>query len=308
MQRAAKKRIDAYVAAGTELVKCKICGFPGKDLTSHIGQFHMMPVAEYKKKFSCGTESVSVPEYVVGQSKRFSGANNPGFQHNGKLSVYSKNNAHFCEDDKQKAIEKNSVSCKTNGNHSTTLQYWRNLGFDEETATKERSARQVTFSLALCIEKHGEEEGRKIWQERQTKWLKSYPFSNYSQVSQKLFWAIQQQIGEMYGPIRFAEWNPVTQQKETEAINHEEVLALNGKSIKPDFLVIDRFVVIEFDGDYWHQRDSVMDDTTNKSRSETRDQVLIEAGYRVFHVKERDYRANPENTAKMCIEFISNEN
>jgi hypothetical protein len=304
MQRSSKKKLDAYAVAGTVLIYCKICGFPGKDLAGHIGKLHM-PVAEYRKQFSCGSEAIRVPEYLKGQSERYRGEKNPGFNHGGLLSVFSKNNPKYSDEAKRTAIEKSSISCKTNGNHSSTLQYWLNRGFDEQTAIEKQSERQSTFSLDLCIQKHGETEGRKIWQERQTKWLKSYPFSNYSQISQKLFWQIYNVIGEKFGPVMFAELNRQTMTKESKGKNHEIVLELNGKSIKPDFLVVDRNAVIEFDGDYWHERDMIMDDKTNKTRSETRDLALTAAGYRVLHIKEREFNANLQSTIDKCINFIT---
>ena len=49
-------------------------------------------------------------------------------------------------------------------------EYWIKKGFSEEDAIKQVSKDQSTFSLDKCIEKYGEEDGRKRWQERQDKW------------------------------------------------------------------------------------------------------------------------------------------
>ena len=49
-------------------------------------------------------------------------------------------------------------------------EYWIEKGFSEEDAKKKVSNIQTTFSKEKCIEKHGNEKGLVIWQERQNKW------------------------------------------------------------------------------------------------------------------------------------------
>ena len=53
------------------------------------------------------------------------------------------------------------------------INYWLNKGYSEKEARANISKSQSTFSLEKCIAKHGEIEGKKIWQARQKKWLKS---------------------------------------------------------------------------------------------------------------------------------------
>ena len=70
--------------------------------------------------------------------------------------------------------------------------YWLNKGYSNEEAVKLRSERQNTFSLEKCLKKHGEENGRKIFVQRQNNWQKSLYKngklkSGYSEVSQELF-------------------------------------------------------------------------------------------------------------------------
>ena len=36
----------------------------------------------------------------------------------------------------------------------------------------------VTFSLKICIEKHGEIDGKEMWLNRQEKWIKNYNCTN----------------------------------------------------------------------------------------------------------------------------------
>lgn len=50
------------------------------------------------------------------------------------------------------------------------VDYWINKGYSIEESKDIISRSQVTFSLEICIEKYGDEEGYRIWKERQDKW------------------------------------------------------------------------------------------------------------------------------------------
>jgi hypothetical protein len=79
----------------------------------------------------------------------------------------------------EEAIEKaKEVKNKNNNNgkkkkypfESNTLEYWTMRGYSKKEAVEKVKERQSTFSLEKCIQKHGEEEGRKVFEERQRKW------------------------------------------------------------------------------------------------------------------------------------------
>lgn len=56
---------------------------------------------------------------------------------------------------------------------STSIDYWLKQGLSPEDAQKALRDRQSTFSLDRCIKKYGDEEGRKRWESRQSKWQSS---------------------------------------------------------------------------------------------------------------------------------------
>jgi hypothetical protein len=56
-------------------------------------------------------------------------------------------------------------------NESTRIEYYLSKGMSQREAELALSDRQRTFSLEVCIKKHGEKEGRRIWKERQSKWI-----------------------------------------------------------------------------------------------------------------------------------------
>jgi len=55
----------------------------------------------------------------------------------------------------------------------TSKLYWIKKGYTEEEAVSIVSKRQSTFSLEKCVERDGEKNGRKRWEERQELWQKS---------------------------------------------------------------------------------------------------------------------------------------
>ena len=57
-------------------------------------------------------------------------------------------------------------------NHTNTLEYYLNKGYDIKEARKLLSERQRTFTLEKCIKKYGEIEGTKKYEERHEKWAK----------------------------------------------------------------------------------------------------------------------------------------
>ena len=76
------------------------------------------------------------------------------------------------EEEAKEAIEKHKelLSERCKDKTSVSIQYWLDRGFSEEEAKEKVHKRQQTFSLEVCIEKYGEVEGRKRWQERQEKY------------------------------------------------------------------------------------------------------------------------------------------
>lgn len=51
-----------------------------------------------------------------------------------------------------------------------SLQYWLGIGLSEEHAKEELRKFQTKFSLSICIEKYGKEEGIEVWKDRQDRW------------------------------------------------------------------------------------------------------------------------------------------
>jgi hypothetical protein len=59
------------------------------------------------------------------------------------------------------------------------IEYWTKKGYLNEEAKAKVKERQATFSLDICIKKHGEVEGTKIFNDRQTKWQSSLDHNSF---------------------------------------------------------------------------------------------------------------------------------
>lgn len=320
---------------GSGYVECKICGLRGDDLNRHIKSFHKMTIEEYCQKFNIEKIELQSEKlrkhnsdmqklaYKEGRGKGWGkGDNNPSKRKevkDGRLSVFSLNYKGYdglTQEEKQQKIDALlkdlAIKKKENCNNPLTVDYYLKRGFSEAEAKQKVKERQTTFSKEKCIEKYGEEEGLKIFNERQKKWqekLNSKPIEEierikkakmsfgrgYSKVSQDLFNSIVKKLNGEFKEIFYATINPDKKNSELMVKNHE-----TGKYYFLDFYIKDNNKVIEFDGDYWHG-----ERRGNQEYYENRDEDLIKLGYtNILHVKERDFKNNPEKTINECIQFI----
>ena len=94
-----------------------------------------------------------------------------------KLSPFSKKFVAYenlTEEEKQNKIHNTAIKSITtannNSNNNTRIDYYIKRGATPEEAEQLLKERQTTFSLKICIEKYGLEEGCKRFATRQTNW------------------------------------------------------------------------------------------------------------------------------------------
>jgi hypothetical protein len=183
----------------------------------------------------------------------------------------------------------------------SNIDYWIERGFTEQQAKKNITERQKTFSLEICIEKYGCEDGLKRFNERQIKWLTNYKKSNYSKISQRLFWGIVETDPTIKNnDIYFATYNKGVIGDSNK--NNEYRLSLNNGVILPDFFDLNSKKIIEFDGTYYHRITP-----ENSLREEKRNKMIIESGYEVLHISEHDFKKNKEEVINKCIKFLKDK-
>ena len=181
----------------------------------------------------------------------------------------------------------------------TQLGYWVNKGYSSDEAKLKLSERQTTFSKGICVKKYGEVEGVKRFTERQKKWLLNHKRSNFSNISQKLFWDILENGKSISNnEIYFATYN--NGNKDESGKNYEYRLDVIESYILPDFFDKTSGKIIEFDGVYYHRKSP-----ENDLRETKRDEMIIQSGYEVLHINELDYKNNKQEIINKCIAFLN---
>lgn len=201
----------------------------------------------------------------------------------------------------------------------TQIKYWTERGHSAKEAKKIISERQKTFSKEICIKKHGKEKGINIWKERQRKWIKTmddkpheekmeilkkkiFSDGKYSKISQKLFWKIYS-ILENKKDIFFKE------------LNDEFFINIKDEN----FFVVDfkyKNKIIEFQGDFWHMNPKIYESEEINSirkisaseiwETDLKKKTILEKNnYNILFIWEQDFKNNPQETIKKCLEFLN---
>ena len=177
-------------------------------------------------------------------------------------------------------------------------------GMSEEETKSALSERQRTFTLEKCIERHGEEEDRRIFEERQIKWLKKmddlYQAGAYSKFPKNLSLNGTSQVERMFIDKIIRQFN--LPENYVFCYRTNQLLLYDKENCRwyfYDFAYKNK--IIEVNGDYWHmnpERFGPDDENymTGRTASETwsydarKKETACTAGYEVLHIWERDIR------------------
>lgn len=269
-----------------------MCGYKGADLGTHL-KTHGLNSKTYKEQY--GNDS---PIKCKKMCDNLKGDKNPGYNHGGKFSPFSENFLYASEEYTENVKKKAVKSRVDNNSNTTTIEYWlKKTDNNLEDAKVLLSNRQKTFSLDICISKYGDDAGRERWLDRQEKWHKNYKKSNFSKISQDLFWLITDHLDTL-DDIYFAQLDE-NKQRDLSGKNNEMRLKLD-KVLLPDFIDTKHKKIIEFDGVYWHGKVG----RGNKSRDEYKDYIYISNGYKVLHVNENEFIKNKISVIDECVRFL----
>lgn len=198
----------------------------------------------------------------------------------------------------------------------TQIGYWLKKGFNQEESLLILNKRQSTFTLDKCIEKYGEDEGIKRFNDRQAKWQKSLSDGGnlkigYSKISQDLFYDLLESYNnEEKDKIYFATHNK-------EYVLEKE----NGGLWLYDFTDIKNKKIIEYNGDEYHgnpdkfkaednphpfRKNVTAQEIWNKDKLKI--DVAIKNGFEVLTIWDSEYRwGNKKEIINKCINFINNK-
>lgn len=321
-----------------ETITCRICGeqckriygmhlkFKHNNMTTeqYKNMFPDAPITSLADKLKTTKNSgkhMKTEKYRKLFSEKAKGENNPN--HRSKTtekerksrSPFSKQFIKYKDiDNKEEHISKFVKEAIKDRISDTTIQYYINKGHDEETAKKMLHDRQSTFKLEKCIQKYGQEEGNKIWLERQFKWQKSLIDNGnikcgYSRISQELFQELLKyyyidDIANVYYAVK----------------NHEHYISKKGVGFfSYDFTDISKKKIIEYNGDQYHANPKLYkaDDFPHPYYKENgptaldiwkKDNIKLnlakEYGFDILVVWDSEYKKNKNETIKKCLNFL----
>lgn len=322
------------------LITCKVCGFQSQRIYGKHLKSHGMSSDDYKKMFpgeplysdddakntsKNSGKHMKTEKYKKIFSEKFKGEKNPNHKYNTTAeerksrSPFSKDFIKYknlTEDKKNKKLSgfiKDVCDKKT---YTTRLDYWINKGYNEEEAKEKLKERQLTFTLDLCIEKYGEKNGKKIYTNRQKKWLESLINNGnlthgYSKASQSLFYSILEYYNiddrkELYFATKNSEFR----------LEKEE-----GGVWIYDFVDLPNKKIIEYNGDEYHANPKIFESDEfphpfrkNKTAQEIWDKderkkhSAEEEGFEVLVIWDSEYRKNKKETLKKCLDFLKLNN
>lgn len=292
------KSIEKFTGIeGVDYIVCPVCKMRTRQFSPPHAKMHGFDSIQsfcsfYKIKSTC--------EAKCELSK---GENNPAYNHGGKYSPFSKNFVKGYDEEWHNNNKKQMSEKMKARNHLNkfSIEYWLIETDGDEAKANELYSKHQTRDVSWFIEKYGEEEGLIRHKAKTEKWMKSFKSQSYSKVSQTLFNEIKQILLMDYGwdddDIYFAEHDHPDM---VDYKNKEYFLRTETSYVRPDFLILSKKRIIEFDGDYWHSEEKY-----NSERERIRDEKIIKVGYEILHVQENKYNKNKEMVIEQCIKFLT---
>lgn len=301
---------DKNSKEGYDYVICPICNAKFKQITmQHFSNVH--GITDRLKLFQMYpnlqmTCQRMIDENLKGDNNPMSSANTTEEERK-RSSPYSLEHYLYSKGAKteEEAIEMRQKFLdsldRSNWENANRIEYYLKRGYTEEEAYRIRTKKCTTNGLDFYIEKYGEEEGTKKFNNRLKYWKhKIYNGNHHSKTADKFFL----KLSELYDKkdnIYFG--------------NHEYMLTYEGKVILPDFLDVDKKKIIEFYGDYWHcNPNKYTSESYNKSlhkytkeiwdKDKERVNSLNTLGYDVLIIWESEYKNNNDEIINKCLNFL----
>lgn len=284
-----------------DYVQCVICGHYARNLIPHLKSAHHLSPKNYDGDIFCKT-------LLKEKSSNFSGKNNPGYDHNGRLSPFSKKSGRTKEqiiESKRRAKESIQKSDVIN----TKFSYWlKKANGDAVVAEFLYHQRQATFSLDSCVRRYGEENGKRIWKERQIRWMNS--LNNKSQNEIEAFHRSKLRTSK--------EEQELFEILKTDIPDLESQFYLSDEKHHYFFDIRHRNRLIEFCGDFWHGNPKIYrhDDIVRNFRGKAvtaqflwkQDQEKYEfarkKGFEILQIWENDFINDKESIIENCKQFL----
>lgn len=311
--------VNQGLAKKEDYLECKECGLLCKSIPNHINIYHKGEITkqEYIDKWKplktiADTTFNRLSELSKGENNAMHSSKTTELQRqqNSPFSkeFYRLRNPELSEEELEKIAIEFNLKTHKDTIQSTSLEYFLlKTNGNEEEARKLQKERQTTFSKQICIEKYGETEGLKRFNDRTEKWIDSTNNNGnmkngFSRISQELF----DKIKEHY---------PENELSNIFYATHQNEVRLS--SYKYDFTDEKNKKIIEFNGDIYHANPKMFekDECPHPYRKETlaseiwkldedKKNVALLEGYVVLVVWEGEYKDDNLYILNKCLEFL----
>jgi very-short-patch-repair endonuclease len=297
-------------------MKCKICGFEGKSLVSHITRKHGMTTIDYKRMYNVDKlHMITDNQKEILAKLRLERKDDPYWierMNKNRKSVWKVDywlSIGYSEEDaikKVKEYQSNNAKKRDYEKSPSVLskQYWFNLGHDDEFATNriaEIQSKLSANSKKFYGKRHTEDAKKRISQT-----MKSH-INSYG----KTEWA-----------LHFGDFSNYRSDGEVEIFNF--VNSISKDVCANEFLLdynVDILVgnkIIEYFGDFWHGLPTLfLEDDIHpiiktpiseiRKYDEIKIKTLQENGYEVLIVVESEFLADSDSTFNKIKRFLGND-
>jgi len=234
---------------GLDYIVCPVCNLRTKQITPRHAQMHGFNTATLFQQH-VGMERITCDSTKA----KFQGANNPGYQHGGRLSHFSKNFIHGYDEEKHnKLISDNSYRNKNSPElFKTNIAYWLKKADGDESIAKQLYTKFQTRNLEWFVEKYGRAEGIKRHAAKTEKWintLQAKPVEELLSINRKKL----KKSGRSYS---LAEKELFYKLKEIfPELSDQFAICIDQLAVKKHFYIYDMSLgnkLIEYYGDFWH--------------------------------------------------------
>lgn len=160
---------------------------------------------------------------------------------------------------------------------NTNIQYYLNQGLTLIEASEQLKKRQTTFSLEICIQKHGNEEGVRVWKARQQKWFETMDAKSDEEKTRILTAKIQNGAFVSQESIRF--FLPIINKIPVDLTiftgDNEYYINDHGKFWKYDFTVLELKIIVEYNGTHVHPKRDSPDNWKHAFNKKSKQEVLL---------------------------------
>jgi hypothetical protein len=310
-----------------DYIICKVCNEKVNRLYGAHLKKHNMTSDDYKRLYpdsplTCKTDSkntsknsglhMKTEKFKNMFAEKIKGDKNPNSKSKTTVQQRKERSPFSIEfHNNKKELEDFRMSVVSKKSYNNRIDYYLNKGYSVEESEKLLKERQTTFTVEKCIKKYGENEGIKIYTQRQERWLKSLKENGnlkngYSKISQELFYKLLEYYSlDIRKYIFFAT-------KNDELILEKQ----KGGLWLYDFADIKNKKIIEYNGDNYHANPLTYKSTDipNNYKNETAQEiwdkdaeklsVAKQKGYDVLVVWDKDYKKNKEEIIKKCLKFL----